>query len=55
MLDRALETLTSRQAQCLDLRMEGLSYREIGDVLGVSASTVAESVGQAMLKLRKSE
>jgi RNA polymerase sigma-70 factor (ECF subfamily) len=55
LLDRALGTLTSRQAQCLDLRMEGLSYREIGDHLGVAASTVAGSVGQAILKLRESE
>jgi RNA polymerase sigma-70 factor (ECF subfamily) len=51
---RALGTLTGRQAQCLDLRMEGLSYREIGDLLGVTASTVAGSVGQAILKLRES-
>jgi RNA polymerase sigma-70 factor (ECF subfamily) len=55
LLDRGLCGLTSRQAQCLDLRMEGLSYREIGDLLGVTASTVAGSVGQAILKLRESE
>jgi RNA polymerase sigma-70 factor, ECF subfamily len=55
MLDRSLGTLTSRQAQCLDLRMEGLSYREIGNQLGVSASTVAGSVCQAISKLRESE
>jgi RNA polymerase sigma-70 factor, ECF subfamily len=55
MLDRGLVTLTSRQAQCLDLRMEDLSYREIGDLLGVSVSTVAGSLKLAILKLRESE
>jgi RNA polymerase sigma-70 factor (ECF subfamily) len=55
MLDRALATLTNRQAQCLDLRMEGLSYREIGDRLGVTVSTVAESLKLAIRKLRRDE
>jgi RNA polymerase sigma-70 factor, ECF subfamily len=55
LLDRALGTLTSRQAQCLDLRMEDLSYREIGDLLGVSVSTVAGDLKLAILKLRNSE
>jgi RNA polymerase sigma-70 factor (ECF subfamily) len=54
-LDRALGTLTSRQAQCIDLRMEDLSYREIADLLGVSVSTVAGALKLAILKLRKSE
>jgi RNA polymerase sigma-70 factor, ECF subfamily len=53
LLGRALGTLTSRQAQCLDLRMEELSYREIGDVLGVSAATVAGAMKLAILKLRE--
>jgi RNA polymerase sigma-70 factor, ECF subfamily len=52
-LDQALGTLTSRQAQCLDLRMEGLSYREIGDRLGVTVSTVAESLKLAIRKLQR--
>lgn len=55
LLDRALGTLTSRQAQCLDLRMEDLSYREIGALLGVSVSTVAGALKLAILKLRESE
>ncbi len=54
MLERALGTLTSRQAQCLDLRMEDLSYREIGALLGVSVSTVAGALKLAILKLRES-
>jgi RNA polymerase sigma-70 factor, ECF subfamily len=54
-LDRALDTLTSRQAQCLDLRMEGLSYREIGNRLGVTVSTVAESLKLAIRKLQRGE
>jgi RNA polymerase sigma-70 factor (ECF subfamily) len=51
----ALAALTNRQAQCLYLRMEGLRYREIGDLLGVTVSTVAETLRQAIRKLRKSE
>jgi RNA polymerase sigma-70 factor, ECF subfamily len=51
--DRSLGRLTSRQAQCLDLRMEGLSYREIGDRLGVTVSTVAESLKLAIRKLQR--
>jgi RNA polymerase sigma-70 factor, ECF subfamily len=54
-LDQARGTLTSRQAQCLDLRMEGLSYREIGNQLGVTASTVAESLKLAIRKLQRGE
>jgi RNA polymerase sigma-70 factor, ECF subfamily len=55
LLDRALGTLTSRQAQCLDLRMENLSYREIGALLGISVSTVAGALKLAILKIRESD
>jgi RNA polymerase sigma-70 factor, ECF subfamily len=55
LLDRALGTLTNRQTQCLDLRMEGLSYREIGDRLGVAVSTVAGSLKLAIRKLQRIE
>ena len=53
-LDQAIAKLTNRQAQCLDLRMNGLRYREIGDLLGVTVSTVAESLRLTIQKLRKS-
>jgi RNA polymerase sigma-70 factor, ECF subfamily len=54
-LNQAFAMLTSRQAQCLYLRMKGLCYREIGELLGVTVSTVAESLGLAIRKLRESE
>src|SRR5882672_6524789 len=55
LLDREMAKLTSRQAQYLNLRMDGLSYREIGDRLGVTVSTVAESLKLAIRKLRRDE
>lgn len=54
-IDQRLAMLTSRQAQCLDLRMEGLRYREIGDLLGVTVSTVVQSLDLATRKLRNSK
>jgi len=40
----AVARLTSQQRQCLHLRAEGLRYREIAAVLGVSTQRVAEVV-----------
>ncbi|MGH9622813.1 MAG: RNA polymerase sigma factor [Bryobacteraceae bacterium] len=48
---KALETLSPKQRHCLYLRSEGLRYREIADVMGVSLSTVNEFLRRAMSRL----
>jgi RNA polymerase sigma-70 factor (ECF subfamily) len=47
----AICTLSGQQKQCLYLRAEGFRYREIGEILGVTISTVAESLRRAIKKL----
>jgi RNA polymerase sigma factor (sigma-70 family) len=48
----AMQQLTPIQLRYLRLRAEGLKFREIGELCGVSTSTVAESCGRALEKLR---
>jgi RNA polymerase sigma-70 factor, ECF subfamily len=43
--------LTPQQRQCLHLRAEGLRYREIAGVLGVSTQRVADVVQSALSQL----
>ena len=50
-LGRAIRLLTSSERECLLLRASGLRYREIGEVLGISTSTVADTVDRAIKKL----
>jgi len=50
-LERAIRGLTGPERECLMLRAEGLRYREIGEVLGVPTSTVADTVERAIKKL----
>jgi RNA polymerase sigma-70 factor, ECF subfamily len=52
-LHSAIVTLSLQQRQCLVLRAEGLRYREIGEVLGVTVSTVAESLRRALTKMTR--
>jgi RNA polymerase sigma-70 factor (ECF subfamily) len=52
-LREALASLSPRQRQCLVLRSEGLRYREIGEALGMGASTVGEFLERAFARLRK--
>ncbi len=52
---RALESLSEQQRRCLDLRLEGLRYPEIGAVLGISASTVSEFLRRAVARLKKAQ
>jgi RNA polymerase sigma-70 factor (ECF subfamily) len=47
----ALETLSHQQRHCLYLRSEGLRYREIADVMGISPSTVNEFLRRAIARL----
>jgi len=55
-LERVQSGLTGLSAQerhCMDLRAEGLRYREIADVLGISPSSVAEFLRRAISKLMR--
>jgi RNA polymerase sigma-70 factor (ECF subfamily) len=47
-LASAVAQLSEQQRQCMHLRAEGLRYREISAVLGISVSTVAESLQRAI-------
>jgi RNA polymerase sigma-70 factor (ECF subfamily) len=47
----AISRLTTQQRQCLHLRAEGLRYREIAVVLGVSTQRVADIVQTALAHL----
>ena len=50
-LDKAVRSLSVQERECLMLRAEGLRYREIGEVLGIPTSTVADVVERAIGKL----
>lgn len=49
----ALEELSPAQRDCLALRTRGLKYREIGEVLNLSVSTVGEHVQRGLEKLKE--
>jgi RNA polymerase sigma-70 factor (ECF subfamily) len=53
-LERAIRELSRSERECLFLRAEGLRYREIGDVLDLPTSTVADTVARAVKKLAES-
>jgi RNA polymerase sigma-70 factor, ECF subfamily len=50
-LGNAIRTLTDAERECLLLRASGLRYREIGEVVGIATSTVADTVERAVKKL----
>jgi len=50
-LRAAVGLLPESERECLLLRAGGLRYREIGDVLGLATSTVADTVERAVKKL----
>lgn len=47
-----VKALPAQQQWCLFLRAEGLHYREIGDVLGISLGTVSQSLSKAIGRLK---
>jgi RNA polymerase sigma-70 factor (ECF subfamily) len=49
----AISALSEQQKQSLYLRAEGFRYREIAEILGVTISTVAESLRRAIKKLTR--
>ena len=51
LVQEAIESLSPQQRNCLYLRSEGLRYREIADVMGVSSSTVNEFLRRAITRL----
>jgi RNA polymerase sigma-70 factor (ECF subfamily) len=55
-LDRlhlAVLNLTKLQRECLHLRADGLRYREIAELMGVSMSTVVDAVRRATVNLAR--
>jgi RNA polymerase sigma-70 factor (ECF subfamily) len=52
-LSHALKSLPLRERQCLSLRVEGLRYREIADVLDLSVTTVSDVLRRAVTALRE--
>jgi len=46
------QRLRPMERECLRLRAEGLKFREIGEVLGLSISTVVSYISRALQKLR---
>jgi RNA polymerase sigma-70 factor (ECF subfamily) len=51
LLDRAVSRLPKVQQECLHLRAEGLRYREIAEILGISVSGVGELLKRAVVRL----
>ena len=47
--------LTAAEMECLRLRSEGLKFREVGEVLGLSISTVTSYIARAIKKLQEQE
>ena len=50
-LRTAIRSLTETERECLMLRAEGLRYREIADVLGISLGSVANSLEKSLSRL----
>lgn len=53
-LQAALKKLPDAQRRCLVLRSQGLKYREIADVLGLSTSTVGEHIQRGINQIKES-
>jgi RNA polymerase sigma-70 factor (ECF subfamily) len=50
-----VHALPEQDQFCLSLRAEGLRYREIAEVLGISLGAVANSIEKSMVRLMRSE
>lgn len=50
-LSRAMMRLSPQERYCLELRAEGLAYREIAEVLGISISSVNTFLGRGVKKI----
>ena len=54
-LQSILGALPEQDRQCLSLRAEGLTYREIGRVLDMSLGAVALSLGRSLARFARAE
>jgi RNA polymerase sigma-70 factor (ECF subfamily) len=52
-VQRALRLLSPRELECLQLRTEGCTYKEIGTILGIETGTVGALLARAGEKIRK--
>jgi RNA polymerase sigma-70 factor, ECF subfamily len=50
-----LEALPEQDQRCLTLRAEGLKYREIAGILGISLGSVSMSLARSLARLARSE
>ena len=50
-LNAAIDRLPANERECLALRAEGFRYREIGEILGMGTSTVADVLKRAFQTL----
>ena len=50
---KALDCLSPQERHCLDLRAEGLCFREIAEVLGIRISTVETFLDRGIRKIAK--
>jgi RNA polymerase sigma factor (sigma-70 family) len=48
----AIRELSPQQRNCLHLRVAGLRYREIAEVIGISTSAVGEFLRRATVRLK---
>lgn len=48
-----ISRLSTQQRACLELRAQGLRYREIGEIIGISTSAVGEFLRRAISRLRE--
>jgi RNA polymerase sigma-70 factor (ECF subfamily) len=46
-----VDALSDQDRRCLYLRAEGLRYREIAEILGLSISTVSVSLGRSLARI----
>jgi RNA polymerase sigma-70 factor (ECF subfamily) len=49
----AWKTLSPKQRECLYLRSEGLRYRQIGEAMNLSVSSVREFLSRAIVRLQR--
>ena len=50
-----VDSLPARDRRCLQLRAEGLRYREIARVLGISLGSVANTLARALARLGRAD
>ena len=54
-LQAVVRGLPARSRRCLQLRADGLRYREIASALGVSLGTVANTLAHAAMRVQRAE